>query len=149
MKQVFDEYSDAFIQIIVLGLITFVLSAVAFSGVKGILNVSGKIAEVDENISSNYNDLTELEAFSKQQPPTISCTGSAKLNQPTKYSEVFTVTGGELIIKEVIKESGEIVTDRVVNANNKTFNFTEKGIYIIKVAVFGNKYIFKEFKVVI
>lgn len=149
MKQVFDEYSDAFIQIIVLGLITFVLSAVAFSGVKGILNVSGKIAEVDENISSNYNDLTELEAFSKQLPPTINCTGSAKLNQPTKYSEVFTVAGGELIVKEVIKESGEIVTDKVVNASNKTFNFTEKGIYIIKVAVFGNKYIFKEFKVVI
>ena len=106
MKQVFEEYADAFLQIIVLALITFTLSAVAFAGVRGILNVSGKIAEVDENISTDYNDLTEMEAFSKQSPPTIICSGSAKLNQSTRYSNIFNVVGGELIIKEVIKENG-------------------------------------------
>ena len=157
MKHIFDEYGDAILQIAVLTLLTLVLSTLTFMGVSGILNVSGKVAEVDENISANYYDLAEMKNYERQASPEVSYNNNAVVNKPQGYYELFNVSdgsllgknAGDLIIKEVKDADGNIITNSVTNANSKTFIFRKTGYYTIKLALFGSKYVYKEIGIVV
>lgn len=151
MKHIFEEYGDAIIQVVVLAFITLVLSVVTFEGVKGILNISGNIAEVDELKTSEYEDLNALKVYESEVPPTLEYNDNIEKGKTQAFIDVFTTNAdfNALNVIGVYDMAGNDITSDIVNTNNRTLTFNNEGLYTIKVAVYGNKYLYKEFSVIV
>lgn len=151
MKHIFEEYSDAIIQVSVLALITVVLSMVTFAGVKGIMNISGNVAEVDEPTNSSYEDLAELQSYAAVSPPTLEYNDNIEAGKTQAFIDVFTTNTdvNALNVISVYDMNGNEVTKDVVNPTNRTLTFNSGGAYTINVAVYGDKYIYKEFNIIV
>ncbi len=149
MKHIFEEYSDAIVQVSVLFVLTLMLSAIAFAGVRGILNVTGKVAEVEETTSTDYTEKTQLENYASIEPPTFEYNNNVKKGEAQTYDELFSHNSGQIVIKGVFDEMGNDITSQIDNPTNKTLTFNNEGFYIVKATIYGDKQITKEFNLAV